>query len=167
MGDVSLREAAVRLGLSPLEVVLRCSLRGVPCATGAVDEAALPILGIVYQPDLAEDGPSDVAPVEGDETEEEARLRVVRRVLERLSMMGKYWPARSEKRATARGLAGPDVGLALRAVDVLIASGLMQEEHRGHDPRVGLVGDRRHEIADIASGEPIVNEELRTWIAKG
>lgn len=167
MGDVSLREAAARLDLSPLEVVLRCSLRGVPCATGTVDEDALPILGTVHQPDPGEDSPSDGAPVEGDETEQEARLRVVRRVLERLSTMGKFWPAGSEKRATARGLAGPDVGLALRAVDVLITCGLMQEDHRGHDPRVGLVGDRRHEIADIAAGEPIVNEELRTWIAKG
>ena len=167
MGDVSLREAAARLDLSPLEVVLRCSLRGVPCATGTVDEDALPIIGTVHQPDLGEDGVSDAAPVEGDETEEEARLRVVRRVLERLSTMGKFWPAGSERRATARGLAGSDVGLALRAVDVLIICGLMQEEHRGHEPRVGLAGSRRHEIADIVAGEPIVDEELRSWIEEG
>lgn len=167
MGEVSLREAAARLDLTPLEVVLRCSLRGVPCSTGTIDEDALPILGAVRQPAPSEDGSPEPVAVPGDETEEEARHRIVRRILERLSTMGKFWPARTERRATARGLEGPDVGLALRATDALVACGLMREEHRAHEPRLGLERDRRSEITDIIAGRPIGDEQLRAWVEEG
>ncbi len=166
MAELTLREAAARLNLSQLEILLQCALRGVPCESGRVDEEVLPLLGSIHAPvsDREEDE-HEATP--GDERDDERRLRVVRRILERLSGMGKYWPARTEKRATARGLAGPEVGLALRAVDALLDAGLLREEHSGHEPRVGLDGDRRREIADIVAGRAIEDEQLRTWVAEG
>jgi hypothetical protein len=63
----------------------------------------LPILGTVAPE--AHHEPSD-APTDGVESDEERRLRVVRRVLERLARTGKWMPARTEKRSTGRGLGG-------------------------------------------------------------
>jgi hypothetical protein len=166
MAELTLREAAARLDLSPLEILLQCALHGVPCESGRVDEEVLPLLGSVHAPVSDREADRHEAR-QDDESDEERRLRIVRRILERLSGMGKYWPARTEKRATARGLEGPDVGLALRAVDALLDAGLLREEHSGHEPRVGLEGDRRREIADIAGGRPIEDEQLRTWVAEG
>ena len=165
MSDVTFAEAGARLGISPLEVVLRCAVRGFPCEAGYVDDGLLPILGTLREerprfPTEAT-GPAD------DETEEDRRLRIVRRILERLNTMGKWYPARTEKRATARGLKGPDVGTALRAVEAMIDAGLMVAEQSGHEPRVGLNGDRRAEIADITAGRPIADERLRGWISHG
>jgi hypothetical protein len=132
-----------------------------------VDEDALPILGDVRRPaPSATESPEPVNTARA-ETDVEARQRIVRRILERLNTMGKYWPARTERRATARGLEGPDVGLALRATDALVACGLMREEHRGHEPRVGLNGDRRSEITDIIAGRSISDGQLRAWVEQG
>ncbi len=166
MAELTLREAAARLDLSPLETLLQCALHGVPCESGRVDEEVLPLLGSVHAPVSDREADRHEA-TPGDESDEERRLRIVRRILERMSGMGKYWPARSEKRATARGLAGQDIGLALRAVDALLDAGLLREEHSGHEPRVGLDGDRRREIADIVAGRAIANEQLRTWVTDG
>jgi len=164
---VTLPEAAERIGLSPLEIAITCAVRGFPCEGGVLDDAVLPILGTVQAPEAAseEPDPSAAEPNEG-ETDEERRLRVVRRVLERLSRTGKWMPARTEKRSTGRGLAGPDVGLALRAVDVLIDCGLMRsEQHGSREQKVGLNGDRRREITDIVEGEPIEDPTLADWVA--
>jgi hypothetical protein len=165
MANLTLPDAATRLDLSPLEVVLQCSLHGIPCDAGFVDETVLPLLGSVHL--ASSEGVDQVAEALEDETDEQRRLRIVCRILERLSGMGKYWPARTEKRATARGLAGSDVGLALRAVDALLDCGLLREEHSGHEPKVGLDGNRRREIADMVAGRPPVDERLRSWIAAG
>ncbi len=170
MSEMTLREAAAALGMSPLQVLMQCALRGIPCPEAVLDDVLLPILGGLQAPPTAPDMlPSfaDEDP-ESDETDQDRRLRIVRRILEKLSTMGKYWPARTERRSTARGLAGSDVGLALRAVEVLHECGfLVQETHGGHEPRVGLDGDRRREIADLVAGEPIRNEPLRQWIDQG
>lgn len=168
MAQLTLGEAAERLALSPLQVLVACALRGISCPAGMLDEEVLPALGAVRAP---ADDEADVAPHEGsmgEEADRERRLRIVRRILEKLSTMGKFWPARTEKRSTARGLAGPDVGLALRAVEVLRDCGfLIEETHGGHEPRVGLDGTRRREIADVVAGRPITNEPLHEWIDKG
>lgn len=168
MTDLSLLEAAERLDLSPLEVVVRCVLRGFPCETGLLDEGLLPLLGTpraTEAPVAANEVPGNET---GDETDAERRRRIVHRILERMTTMGMWWPARTEKRATARGLEGADVGLALRAVDALLDCGLMiVEQHGSHEPKVGLDGDRRPEIADIVAGKPIAVAELRDWTAQG
>jgi hypothetical protein len=169
MADLTLRDAGERLGISPLQVVVRCALRGIPCQAGTLDEEMLPALGSVHSVPLEPEAVA--APQEGpesEETDQERRLRIVRRILEKLSTMGKFWPARTEKRSTARGLAGSDVGLALRAAEALHDCGLLIEEtHGGHEPRVGLDGSRRREIADVVAGSPVRSEELRKWIEEG
>jgi hypothetical protein len=134
-----------------------------------VDEEVLPVLGTVRAPRTkakAAAAPREV-PAE-DESDPERRSRVVRRILEKLNKMGRYWPARTEKRSTARGFDGSDVGLALRAADVLRDCGLLIEEAHGtHEPRVGLDGARRREIDDLIAGRTPSNEELREWIERG
>lgn len=83
-------------------------------------------------------------------------------------MMGKFWPARTERRSVGRGFDGSDVGLALQAAEALKSCGFMLESiHGGHEARVGLAGDRRHEIADIIAGRPVVDDNLRAWIKGG
>jgi hypothetical protein len=169
MAALTLRDAAERLAMSPLQVVVYCALRGIPCQGGMLDEEVLPALGSVHVAAAEPEGATALheGPV-GEETDEERRLRVVRRILEKLSTMGKFWPARTEKRSTARGLAGSDVGLALRAAEALHECGLLIEEvHGGHESRVGLDGSRRREIADIVAGRPVLSEELRKWIDEG
>lgn len=168
MAPITLLEAAERIGLSPLEIAIKCALRGFPCEGGLLDDAVLPILGTV-QPDTRREGTGvAVTGADGNETDEERRLRVVRRVLERLARMGKYLPSRTEKRSTGRGLQGSDVGLALRAVDIMLECGLMgQEQHGGREQKVGLNGERRREIADIIDGRPVLDEVLVAWIIGG
>ena len=169
MAALTLHDAAERLAMSPLQVVVHCALHGIPCQAGILDEEVLPALGSVH---VVAAEPSEVTgPHEGptgEETDQERRLRVVRRILEKLSAMGKFWPARTEKRSTARGLAGSDVGLALRAAEALHDCGLLIEEmHGGHEPRVGLDGSRRREIADVVAGRPILSDQLRNWVEQG
>lgn len=168
MAHLTLVEAAERLAMSPLQVLVGCALRGLPCPAGMLDEEVLPALGAVRSPADDEDDADPHEGSAGEEVDLERRLRIVRRILEKLSNMGKFWPARTEKRSTARGLAGPDVGLALRAVEVLRDCGLLIEEtHGGHEPRVGLDGTRRREIADLVAGRPIANGQLQEWLEKG
>jgi hypothetical protein len=168
MAALTLPEAADRLAMSPLQVAVQCALRGVPCAGGFLDEEVLPVLGNVRAPLV--DSPDAVgyeAPPAG-ETDQGRRERVVRRVLEKMATMGKYWPARAEKRSTARGFDGSDVGLALDAADVLRDCGYLIEEARGgREARVGLDGSLRREIADMIAGHPATNQELREWIERG
>jgi hypothetical protein len=165
---LTLPEAADRLAMSPLQVAVQCALRGVPCTGGLVDEEVLPVLGNVRA--AVVDSPDELdyeAPPAG-ETDQGRRERVVRRVLEKMATMGKYWPARAEKRSTARGFDGSDVGLALDAADVLRDCGyLIEEAHGGRGPRVGLDGARRREIADMIAGHPTTNQQLREWIERG
>jgi hypothetical protein len=167
MSALTLSEAAERLDLSPLQVIVYCALRGIPFQGGRLDEDVLPALGTVRP--AADDGDYAGANIQtGDETPREQRLRVVRRVLEKLSTMGKFWPARTEKRSAARGLEGSEVGLALSAVDALLDCGiLMQEAHGGHEVRVGLDRARRREIAELVSAGVVVDERLGGWIDKG
>jgi hypothetical protein len=171
MATVTLIEAAERIGRTPLEIAITCALRGFPCEGGVLDEGVLPILGptVVSDPVAVEEEDHDaIAEVNADETEEERRLRVVRRVLERLVRTGKWMPARTERRSTGRGLGGPDVGLALRAVDVMVDCGLMRsEQHGGKEQKVGLNGERRQEIGDIVDGRPVADDILRAWITGG
>jgi hypothetical protein len=165
MSEMTLREAASALGMSPLQVLVQCALRGIPCPEAVLDDALLPVVGGLQAPPPPPDLPLAEEESESDETDQDRRLRIVRRILEKLSTMGKFWPARTERRSTARGLAGSDVGLALNAVEVLHDCGLLvQEAHGGHEPRVGLQGDRRREIADIVAGQPIPDDQLRAWI---
>lgn len=169
MPALTLPEAAERLAMSPLQVIVQCALHGIPCQEGMVEEEVLPVLGTVRAPRAKAKAAaaSREVPPEG-ESDQERRSRVVRRILEKLDKMGRYWPARTEKRSTARGFDGSDVGLALRAADILRDCGLLLEEaHGAHEARVGLDGDRRHEIADLIAGEPPSNEELREWIERG
>jgi len=169
MAMVTLHEAAQRLSMTPLQVVVHCALHGIPCDAGVLDEDVLPALGSV---DVVFAGPEEAtAPAQGlvdEETDEERRWRVLRRVLEKLSGMGKYWPSRTEKRSAARGFGGSDVGLALRVVDELRDCGLLREEaHGGRELRVGLERSRRREIAEIVSGGAIKDDRLRAWIEQG
>src|SRR4051794_7636703 len=100
MGSVTLLEAAERIGRTPLEIAITCALRRFPCEGGMLDEGVLAILGPVAVPDpvVDEEEPDALVEVNADETEEERRLRVVRRVLERLVRNGKWMPARTERR---------------------------------------------------------------------
>jgi hypothetical protein len=170
MATVNLSEAGRRLSMTPLEVVVRCALRGVQCESGLLEADVLPVLG----PVLVNDGEGETRPgasaielTEAD-LERERRRRIVRRVLDKLRAMPKFWPARIEMRSTARGFAAADVGLALRAVDVLVECGIMKAEvHGGHEPRVGLDGARRAEIESILAGDPIADDRLRDWVDNG
>ncbi len=165
---LTLRDAADRLETTPLDVVVRCALRGIPCDEGQIDEEVLPALGTVHASSARSDHALSEAITPGGAGEPERRQRVVRRILEKLAAMGKYWPARTEKRSTARGFDGADVGLALRAAEALRDCGLLIEEtHGGHEPRVGLAGDRRQEIADIIAGKEIHDPDLRGWVSQG
>jgi len=170
MATVSLSEAGRRLSMTPLEVVVRCALRGIPCESGLLEADNLPVLGPVLVSDRegeSQPGTSAIELTEAD-LERERRRRVVRRVLEKLSAMRKFWPARTEKRSTARGFAADDVGLALRAVDVLLECGIMNAEvHGGHEARVGLEGARRAEIDSIVAGHPIIDSHLSGWVDNG
>lgn len=167
MATVTLLEAAERAGLSPLEIAIKCAVRGFPCEGGALDDAVLPIIGAVAPEVAAAEPEVPGAEEAGPETDAERRLRVVRRVLERLANTGKWMPARVERRATARGLGGSDVGLALHAVDVMVDCGLMRaEQHGGKEQRVGLNPERRREIAEAIEGR-VLNEALRAWITGG
>jgi hypothetical protein len=166
---LTLREAAVRLSMTPLQVVVHGALHGITCDTGMIDEELLPTLGFV---DVMPEKVDGQTALEGDrlveDGDQERRQRVVQRVLEKLSTAGKFWPARIEKRSAARGFSGSDVGLALRAVDALHEAGFLAEEvHGGHEPRVGLDGSRRQEIAEIVAGGRVQDEHLRTWIDEG
>lgn len=170
MATVSLSEAGRRLSMTPLEVVVRCALRGIPCESGLLEADVLPVLGPVLVNDGEEETKPGVSAIELTEAdlERERRQRVIRRVLEKLSAMRKFWPARTEKRSTARGFAADDVGLALRAVDVLVECGILNAEvHGGHEPRVGLEGTRRAEIDDIVAGHPIIDSRLGSWVDNG
>lgn len=166
MTSLTLPDAASRVSMTPLELLVRCSLHGIPCDGGMIDEEFLPAVGSVRvapADEIYADGPEP-----DDESDADRRERVVRRVVEKLVATGKYWPSRIEKRSTARGLGGSDVGLALRGVEVLLDCRLLLEEvHGGHEPRVGLDRGRRQEIQDIAEGRPILVDELREWIDHG
>jgi hypothetical protein len=167
MATITLVEAADRVGLSPLEIAIKCAVRGFPCEGGVLDEGVLPIIGAVA-PEASADEPQPPAEDAVVETDGERRMRVVRRVLERMSNTGKWMPARIERRAAARGLGGSDVGLALHAVDAMVDCGLIRaEQHGGKEQRVGLNGERRREIAEIVEGGPVADEMLRVWIAGG
>lgn len=166
MTILTLREAAQRLSMTPLQVVVHGALHGISCDTGMIDEDLLPALGFV---DTIPEKPDGLTASEdgrvGEETDQERRQRVVQRVLEKLSTAGKFWPARIEKRSAARGFSGSEVGLALRAVDALRDAGFLAEEaHGGRESRVGLEGSRRQEIADIVAGGHVQDEHLRAWI---
>lgn len=170
MPTVTLSEAGRRLSMTPLEVVVRCALRGIPCDSGLLEADILPVLGRVFVgDDSGEMKPSaSASELPGADVERERRRRVIRRVLEKLTAMNKFWPTRTDKRSTARGFAADDVGLALRAVDVLVECGIMNVEvHGGHELRVGLDGARRAEIDSIVAGDPIVEGRLRAWIENG
>lgn len=169
MSEVTVVQAAHLLEMSPLEVMVRAALRGIPCPRGLLDSDLLPVIGsVTARPGVEEPLPIGAETDEAAESERERRLRIIRRILDKLTVMGKYWPARTEKRSTARGLAGSDLGVALRAVEVLLSSGLLiQETHGGHEPRVGLDGARRKEISDVVAGLPIRNAELLEWIEQG
>lgn len=152
--------------MTPLQVVIHSTLHGISCDTGMIDEDLLPALGFVA---VVSETPDGLAVIEddgaGEETEQERRQRVVQRVLEKLSTAGKFWPSRIEKRSAARGFGGAEVGLAVRAVDALLDAGfLAQEAHGGREPRVGLEGSRRQEIADIVAGGRVRDDHLRSWI---
>jgi len=170
MATVNLSEAGRRLSMTPLEVVVRCALRGVPCESGLLEADVLPVLGPVF----VNDGVGETRPgapaielTEAD-VERERRRRIVRRVLDKLRAMPKFWPARIESRSAARGFAADDVGLALRAIDVLVECGIMEAEvHGGHERRVGLDGARRTEIESILAGDPIADDRLRDWVDNG
>jgi len=170
MATVNLSEAGRRLSMTPLEVVVRCALRGIPCESGLLEADILPVLGpLLVNDDEGATGPgaSAIELTEAD-LEREHRRRVVRRVLDKLSAMRKFWPARTEKRSTARGFAADDVGLALRAVDLLLECGIMKAEvHGGHESRVGLDSARRAEIESIVAGHPIVDGRLLDWVDNG
>jgi hypothetical protein len=166
---LTLREAAQRLSMTPLQVVVHSALHGISCDTGMIDEDLLSALGYV---DLIPDKPDGLIGSEDggvtEEADQERRQRVVQRVLEKLSTAGKFWPARLEKRSAARGFSGSDVGLALRAVEALHDAGFLAEEvHGGHEPRVGLEGSRRSEIAEIVAGGRVQDDNLRAWINEG
>lgn len=169
MTETTLAAAARVLGMTELQVVVRCALLGVPCDAGIVDDAVLPVLGgpqlLPAMPDQNPLAPAPEAPVDLGETDRERRERVLRRILEKLTTMGKWWPARIERRNLARGLAASDHGLAQETALVLVRCGLLHEEgHGGHEPRVGLVGERRAEIeAAIKRGE-IEDVQLANWL---
>jgi hypothetical protein len=149
-----------------MQILVSCALHRIPIEGGQLDEELLPVLGTVRP--SAEDDPTLPAGAAKEETGQERRLRVVRRVLEKLSTMSKFWPARTEKRSTGRGLEASEVGLALSAVDALLDCGiLLQEVHGGREPRVGLDGGRRREIADLVASGEVADERLREWIEKG
>ena len=168
MAELTLSEAAERLAISPLQVLVGCALRGIPCPAGMLDEDVLPALGAVRPTADDEAQPTMVDGPAGEGTGRERRLRIVRRILEKLSTMGKFWPARTQKRSTARGLEGSEIGLALRAVDVLLECGILLEEtHGGHEPRVGLDGARRLEIAQLIADGVTSDSRLEEWIEKG
>ncbi len=166
MTALTLREAAQRLSMTPLQVVVHSALHGITCDTGMIDEDLLAALGRVDAiPDKPEAMNLSEDSRDSEEADQERRQRVVRRVLEKLSTAGKFWPARIEKRSAARGFSGSDVGLALRAVDALLDAGLLtQETHGGRETRVGLEGRRRQEIADIVAGGHVGDDHLRAWI---
>jgi len=166
MATVTLVEAAERVGLTPLEIAIKCALRGFPCEGGVLDDGVLPIIGAVIADARTDEPGSPADEGAGAETEQERRLRIVRRVLERLANTGKWMPARIERRAAARGLGGPEVGLALHAVDVMVDCGLMRaEQHGGKEQRVGLNGERRREVVEIVEGGRVADEALRAWVA--
>jgi hypothetical protein len=48
MAALTLHDAAERLAMSPLQVVVHCALHGIPCQAGILDEEVLPALGSVH-----------------------------------------------------------------------------------------------------------------------
>jgi hypothetical protein len=50
---------------------------------------------------------------------------------------------------------------------VLVRCGLLEEvAHGGHEARVGLVGERRAEVAAIVARGEIENAQQRAWIER-
>jgi len=84
---LTLPEAAERLEMSPLQVAVQCALRGVPCTGGLVDEEVLPVLGTVRAATVEAAPESGSESSLAEETDQERRERVVRRVLEKMATM--------------------------------------------------------------------------------
>src|SRR5450759_2556943 len=75
MAVLTLHDAAERLAMSPLQVVVHCALLGIPCQAGTLDEEVLPALGSVHAVPVE---PAEMTgPHEGsigEETDQERRL---------------------------------------------------------------------------------------------
>src|SRR5450759_637645 len=75
MAAFTLHDAAERLAMSPLQVVVHCALLGIPCQAGTLDEEVLPALGSVHAVPVE---PAEMTgPHEGsigEETDQERRL---------------------------------------------------------------------------------------------
>jgi hypothetical protein len=170
---LSLGDVAEALGVTPLVVLVQCSLHGLPCADGLVEPAYVDILrsaGVASasRPTIGAEGEDED---DGDiDTEHAAprdprarRIWVLQHVLSRLLRTGKIWPARTEPRTVARGL--QDVGLGVAAVSVLERSGLVTgSPKRGDEHRVGLTGGRRQEAERIIATGTTEDPVLKNWI---
>ena len=82
---------------------------------------------------------------------------MLRHVAGKLQRSGKWWPASTDLRAAARGV--PDVGLARSAIEVLERAGLVHETVKAGVHRVGLVGERRAEIARLIERGEVADVE--------
>jgi len=170
---VTLAEAADALGMVPLEVLAWCTLGGLDCAGGLLDPGYIEVLRVTGHAATETGGDGDTDDEEHVRLEgvsadlpadpRERRLWMLRRVAGKLQRSGKWWPASMDLRGAARG--APDVGLARNAIETLERAGMVRASNKGGEQRVGLVGDRRGEIARLIERGDVTDATLAVWIA--
>ena len=171
---VTLFEAADALGMAPLEVLAWCTLGGLDCAQGLLDPGYIEVLRVTGHAATEHEGGSFAAD-DGEQVvldsvssdlpadPHERRLWMLRRVAGKLQRSGKWWPASMDVRGAARG--APDLGLARNAVDALEHAGMARTSSKGGMHRVGLVGERRAELARLIDHGEVTDATLTDWIA--
>jgi hypothetical protein len=169
VSGLTLAEASEALEMAPLEVLAWCTLEGLDCSTGLIDPGYIEVLRVTghaaLDADAEEDGQLAIEGVPSNVPSDprEGRLWVLRRVAGKLQRSGKWWPASIDLRAAARGV--PDVGLARNAVEALERAGLVHGNVKAGVHRVGLVGERRAEIARLIERGEVADVRLTDWIA--
>jgi hypothetical protein len=168
VSDLTLAEASDALEMPPLEVLAWCTLEGLDCSAGLIDPGYIEVLRVTghaaLDADVEEAGRFALEEVPSNVPSDprERRLWVLRHVAGKLQRSGKWWPASTDLRAAARGV--PDVGLARSAIDVLERAGLVHENVKAGVHRVGLVGERRAEIARLIERGEVADVRLTDWI---
>jgi len=169
VAELTVGDAADALGMAPLEVLAWCALKGLPCLEGILDPGFEDILRAAGHAMVETDGDAqhDDYVANGERADvppdpRERRLWVLRRVAGKLQRNGKWWPANLDLRAICRGV--PDVGMARNAIEALEHAGLVRGSVRAGVHRVGLVGDRRTELAQLVERAVVTDPGLSDWI---
>jgi len=168
LSDLTLAEASDVLEMPPLEVLAWCTLEGLDCSAGLIDRGYIEVLRITghgaLDADAEEAGRSALEEVPSNIPSDpsERRLWLLRHVAGKLQRSGKWWPASTDLNAATRGV--PDVGLARNAIEALERAGLVHENVKAGVHRVGLVGERRVEIARLIESGEVTDARLTDWI---